>query len=108
MAKTFGEAISAGVAKPTDLTDWRRRHYVAAMSSGGLNDMLRGWYNYAQDHEAKFGSKIGDDSVLGPEWAQIGYALRGLLNGDIGQLDGGTCDSFIVDTMTANNVEVDE
>lgn len=37
--------------------------------------------------------------VLGDHWADIGYALLGLLNGDCGALDCGTLDSIIRDNL---------
>ena len=100
--RTFDLAIGAGPRRSTDLTDWRVRHNVAAalpilpLKEAALVLMFRGWYDYASQHRLQYESLIGEDYVLGPEWEAIGDSLRALLNGDIGRLDGGTCDSFIL------------
>ena len=66
----------------------------AAMEQA-LVEMLSGWLRYADAVGASWDSDIGSDQVLGPCWAQIGAGLRGLLNGDLGRLDGGTLDAMI-------------
>ncbi len=63
--------------------------------------MLKGWKAMAEGHQAQHGSKIGEDYFLGPLWLEIGKSLRGLLNGEIGRLDGGTVDGFILSTLKA-------
>lgn len=79
-------------------TDHRAHHRT--MSRGrrqerAFLEMFNGWVHYAQAHEAEFGSPIGEDYVLGPMWEDIGKSLLGLLNGEIGGLDGGTMDGLI-------------
>ena len=69
--------------------------------------MLRGWLEYADAHRLTMGSKIGDDHVLGDEWFKIGEALRGLLNGDLGRLDGGTLDTIIADNLNEQGFDLD-
>jgi hypothetical protein len=64
-------------------------------------------HNEAIDWPKGFESLIGEDYVLGPEWTQIGTAIRGLLNGETGRLDCGTLDGFILETMRENGVEKD-
>jgi hypothetical protein len=70
--------------------------------------MFRGWYEYAQAHERRYESLIGDDGFLGPAWEEIGDSLRTLLNGELGRLDGGICDGFILNTMRDNGVDTDQ
>jgi hypothetical protein len=74
--------------------DWGKRHLEAIHSPTGperpLVKLLSAWINYAKQHAARFNSDIGSDYVLGDEWARIGFALRGLLNGESGRLDCGT------------------
>lgn len=72
-----------------------------------LVSALFAWALYADDHRARYESPIGEDGVLGPKWRAIGLALRGLLNGELGRLDGGTLDAFILDTLKAEGVEVE-
>lgn len=101
--------------------DWQIRHNDAIDGVVGIRErvtpakheasyllMLGGWETYARAHKNEFGSSIGDDGVLGPAWESIGDGLRELLNGEVGaRLDCGTLDSFIVDTMKDNNVDVE-
>jgi len=64
-----------------------------------MSRMLRGWIQYAEEHQKQYESTIGEDGVLGPAWAQIGDGIRQLLNGDLGRLDAGTLDSIINDNL---------
>ena len=66
-----------------------------------LISMLDGWLAYADHHHRQYESSIGEDYVLGPEWAAIGRALLGLLNGVIGRLDCGTLDGLIRGVLAA-------
>jgi hypothetical protein len=92
---------------------WQDRHDDAILNHHAFSpfqqpivDMLKAWTQYAEDHKGQYDSVIGDDGVLGPEWEAIGDALRGLLNGQTGQLDCGTLDGFILNTMSENGVDV--
>lgn len=69
---------------------------------------IGGWINYAEAHQARFGGKIGDDYMLGPAWAHWGFALRDLLNGDLGRLDGGTLDTIIHTNLAEQGFNPDE
>lgn len=95
-----------------DTTGWQRRHNEAVTAprfgfESALVAMLRGWAGYADAHRHAYDAPIGDDGVLGPEWAAMGQAMLGLLNGDLGRLDGGTLDGFIRNTLASNGAEVD-
>lgn len=83
---------------------WRRvlLPVAGAMHETCMVAMLKGWRDYAREHETQFDSKIGDDGFLGPQWLQLGKALRALLNGETGRLDCGTVDGFILDTLQAH------
>jgi len=68
--------------------------------------MLRGWLAYADMHKAQFESGIGRDSLLGPQWAVIGAALRALLNGDVGRrLDLGVLDGVLYSALQAEGFD---
>lgn len=77
-------------------TWWTSRHIQGYCSSHPVAMLLRALVSYADEHRDQFGSGIGEDGVLGPDWAKALVAVRGLLNGSIGQLDGGSCDSIIL------------
>lgn len=90
---------------------WKDRHMTAiglAMTeapyrktshASALVHAIAAWINYAEAHQERFESHIGEDSFLGPVWAKWGQALLGLLNGESGALDCGTLDSIIRDNL---------
>lgn len=90
---------------------WDIQHNEAIDWPKGLEaaivKMLLFWEMYAKEHQKRNESPIGDDYVLGPEWRDIGLAIRGLLNGETGRLDCGTLDAFILETMRENGVETE-
>ena len=83
-----------------DISGWEVRHRRAIEGNHPVAQAMRAWCSYAETHREKFGSNIGDDYVLGPAWAQWGFALRALLNGDCGSLDCGTLDTILHDNLS--------
>jgi hypothetical protein len=79
--------------------DWKARHENARMHPHGfeipLVKVLEALSGYALLHKERYGSLIGEDSVLGKQWLAMASAFLGLLNGETGQLDCGTLDSEI-------------
>lgn len=65
----------------------------------GLISLLKGWLRYADEYEKRYESSIGKDMILGPCWARIGESLLGMLNGELGRLDGGSLDNIIRETL---------
>lgn len=107
LAKKFGL-----LANPTfgNIGDWQGRHNAAvsapcAGTERALVSMLTGWLEYAAFHQDCWGDLIGNDGVLGEEWAAAGKAIHGLLNGSSGRLDCGTLSTVIHDTMMAQGVK---
>lgn len=90
---------------------WGMRHAEAWIiphgSEVGIVGMIRAWAKYADQHRTRYESSIGDDGVLGVEWANIGRALLGLLNGELGRLDGGTLDGTIRDILSGEGCDPD-
>ncbi len=91
--------------------DWKRMHdnawsYPVAGFERGIRDMVLGWEAYATQHGHRYESLIGDDGVLGPEWAAIGGALIGLLNGNCGRFDCGTLDARIRNFAATHGVKL--
>lgn len=80
---------------------WGARHVEAFQAAtgtpGAIAALVRDAAEYADGYRAAFGSDIGEDGVLGEEWARILRGIIGLLNGDCGQLDCGTLDSLLRD-----------
>ena len=96
-----------------DRTGWSQRHIQAVtlpvdFFERAFVGMLGGWLLYADAHQKAYGSSIGDDGVLGREWAGIGAGLLGLLNGHLGRLDGGTLDNILRDALQANGINPEE
>lgn len=95
--------LSLTYVSPTcsDMGGWKARHLRAVQSPmHPVARALASWISYADEHARRFGSQIGEDYVLGPAWARWGLALRELLNGDLGQMDGGTLDTIIHTNLT--------
>lgn len=105
---------------PTD-TGWQERHRAEwarptetreltngkRMGTRGIVGLIKAWAAYADDHMSAYGSGIGEDHVLGNEWADIGYALLGMLNGELGAMDGGTLDRIIRESLDAEGFNAD-
>lgn len=95
-----------------DMPSWCARHNAALASNKGFEfaivTMLVAWSEYAAEYKSRFLSLIGDDSVLGPVWQSIGENLRTLLNGELGGLDAGTLDNYIVGTMEYHGIDTSE
>lgn len=86
----------------------RHREAMAAPRPGferAIALMLEGFEEYRRAHAAEYEDGIGADGVLGNEWAALGNALHGLLNGDTGRFDCGTLSTRIRDAMRAEGFE---
>ena len=98
-------ASITAVIKSPNTGNWQGRHADAIMNPGtheaGIVNLLRGWLQYADRHSIRYESGIGEDFVLGDDWKNIGQSLLGLLNGELGRLDGGSMDSLIRNTLKA-------
>ena len=99
--------------KYSNASGWVDQHMQAvSQPRAGLEktfiEMLSGWLGYADAHSQEYSSSIGEDGVLGAQWAQIGAALRSLLNGDMGRLDCGTLDSLIAKTLESQDFNPDQ
>jgi len=77
-------------------TTWQERHEAAlAAPEGPERPLVALWQavgQYAEAYEARYGSPIGKDGVLGPNWLAILDGFVGLLNGESGRLDCGSLD----------------
>jgi hypothetical protein len=67
--------------------------------------MLHSLAAYAGAHVRQYGSPIAEDGVLGVAWRESLAGLRQLLNGELGQLDGGTLDHAILELYKAAGFE---
>lgn len=78
-----------------DTNGWKRRH-LAASTYQPIAVMITALDTYQRRHFERYESKLADDGVLGPAFLDALRGVRTLLNGEIGGLDGGTCDAAIL------------
>lgn len=101
------DKIHAEIIASNSNRSWAHNHlYAWQLEKHPIVGMIKAWAKYADEHEKQYGQPIGKDYFLGQRyWKEMGEALRGLLNGDLGQLDGGILDGLILDIM--DNVGID-
>lgn len=92
-----------------DTSGWRTRHRSALHSRRyNIVIMLEGWCKYATEHQNRLGTSISEDYVLGPQWARLGKALHGLLDGETGDLNCGTLSTIIHDNIAEAGFDWEE
>lgn len=110
-AELIRDTLEAVADKSFQENRWGERHYQAwhapRHKERGVVDLLKAAANYADLHRHNHGSRIGEDYVLGPPWAQILVSVRALLNGECGRLDCGTLDSLILSMLTLEGFDED-
>ena len=94
------------------MTDWKTRHDEARRTprdpiERALVGLLNNARLYAVTHEARYHAPIGEDYVLGPAVQDILTAIRVLLNGELGRLDGGELDRELVTLAEAHGLTLD-
>jgi hypothetical protein len=103
--------IEAIKLQPHSFHQWAVRHNEAIDRPSGFEvpivQMLNAWETYGVEHKKRQNSLIGEESVLGRWWSSVGSSILGLLHGERGNLDLGTLDAFITETMRKNGVPVD-
>lgn len=91
-----------GIPDGTQRNGLRRVHREQA-----IRQAITGWANLGVTHALMYDSPIGDDGVLGEAFADMGRALRTMLNGETGRFDCGTLDSLILDIAQSCGVDLD-
>lgn len=112
MTQHYRKQLLAPSTTSGNLGGWQERHMGAVSCprteyERALVELLCGWLRYADAVQGAWESGIGKDYVLGPNWAQIGAGIRGLLNGDLGRMDGGTLDGLLCQTLEAEGFDPD-
>lgn len=69
--------------------------------------MLAAWEQYSDAHRARFDDGIGQDYVIGPYWAEVGLAIKRLLDGETGGLDCGSLAHNITAMIEAEGFKTD-
>lgn len=81
-----------------------------------LRKMLEGWEAYAQAYAKTYGEEWGDengkwsigkDFVLGPYWAEVGLAIKRLLDGETGGFDCGSLAANITELIEREGIATD-
>ena len=78
-----------------------------------LIQMLKGWEDYAKAYHARYDDPEAKDEanqldhVIGPYWANVGLAIKRLLDGDTGGLDCGSIARNITEAIEAEGFETD-
>lgn len=99
---------------PADRGRWRERH-AAAWDTSTIGRLTIAAVCYADDYRKRYEgpdsnqypSILGSDYVLGDAWYQIVDGIQTLLNGDLGDLDGGLCDRLLVALLEGEGFDVD-
>lgn len=91
--------------------DWIKLHEQAIKRPRGpevgILALVRGAEAYCAVHLATHGSLIGEDGFGAPYMEDVLQACLGLLNFELGRLDGGTMDAWIRRIAADNGLEVD-
>lgn len=72
-----------------------------------LRKMLEGWEAYAAAHERRYEDRIGNDYCLGPYWAEVGLAIKRLLDGEVGGWDCGSLAGNITEAIETQGFKTD-
>jgi hypothetical protein len=101
------ERNSSGQVTVSAMEHSKARYGGGNKHSQAIREMLLGWALYAEAHEARFESGIGEDYVLGPYWANVGLAIKRLLDGETGGFDCGSLDHNITAMIEAQGFKTD-
>ncbi len=90
---------------------WRVKHNRAVLHPEAgpelaIISLLDGIEEYRFRHRIRYDSEVEDDGVLAEGVSKIAEGVRVLLNGEIGRLDAGTIDGYLVKLLERCGVEV--
>ncbi len=91
---------------------WKNRHVRAWLTPKGFEapfvSLIEGLQDYRVEYEARYGSKIGDDYVLGTSYLKLAKTIIELLAGETGNLEAGEVEHLIRRTLDAAGFTEDE
>lgn len=82
---------------------WWQRHCRARANPIWV--MLLQLAAMADLHRRHYESSIGEDGILGAHWRDMVQGLRGMLDGDCGNLDAGTIDHILCHMLETEGFE---
>ncbi len=94
------QAVGSVLMAPTQPLSDSVRNFEAAILL-----QLRGLAMMAGAHVRRYEAPIAHDGFIGPAFCQALAALRAMLNGELGRLDGGTLDHAILELHEAAGFE---
>lgn len=89
---------------PTITETWKHRHNIESMQNsqgGNLYRLAVSLKLYLEAMERETGYRGAEDYYCAPYLEDIANGIIGLLSANIGNLDGGTMDKMVRDTMKA-------
>ena len=97
----------------TETTPELERHTNAILAAKAntmpraIVTLLSAWDDYAIAYEKHHGSNIGEDGVIGKYWAETGFAIKRLLDGETGGLDCGSIAANITESIEGKGFVTD-
>lgn len=85
--------------QPGSLPDWAFCHvetFDDLLKPHPIAELVRALGLYETAHWEAYGRRLAEDGVLGKCWLQAWFSVRSMLNGELGLLDGGACDSVLM------------
>lgn len=89
-------------AKKNNVLKYYESRHVKAWRRSSIAKMIDALAIYADEHFKRYKSPVGEDYVLGEYWIESLKGVRGLLNGELIDLDAGFTDMIII-TLAENN-----
>ena len=82
--------------------------HVVAWNSSAVGRLITDLARYADEYSKLYpDSCLADDYVIGAAWFRGLSAVRVLLNGELGGLDGGFCDEIILALANLNGLDLE-
>lgn len=85
----------------------QHRNALAGRTDAHGRALIAAWEAYADAHRERFEDNIGNDFVLGAYWAEVGLAIKRLLDGETGGLDCGSIAHNITAAIEAQDFKTD-
>lgn len=90
-------------------SDWSARAELTYNRERAVRKAIEGWSAIAESHQDLYGTPIGDDAMMGKEFARMGRALRVMLtDGELCRFDGGTIDRLLYSIANEAHIDLDD
>lgn len=75
-------------------------------NDGGIPSLVIAYGTYADQYFERFESKLGEDTLLGNHFRNIGVAILGLLDGPLGDLDSIWIEHIVTNIALSHDVDL--